>query len=319
VTELDVRSRNISDIPVLDARVATALGITILTWGSAFAAIRIALHAFDPGEMALLRLSFASAGLAIYAVATRMRLPAVRDLPAIFLLGFLGFGFYNTALNYGELTVQAGVASLLIATAPIFTALFAVVFLKERLGPRGWLGILTAFAGVVLIVAGQQGSFGISRGAFFILSAALSVAIYFVAQRPLLKRYSPLELTTYSIWSGTVLIVFYLPRLVGECHTATWQMIAAVAYLGVFPAALGFVLWNYAMSRLTVSRISSFLYLVPVAAMTGGWLMLREIPTALSLCGGPVAVAGVFLVNTRKRNLSSSPAGLSASADRTCP
>jgi drug/metabolite transporter (DMT)-like permease len=285
-------------------RVSLALGTTVVVWGSAFAAIRLALHAFGPGEMALLRLLFASAVLAIYAALTRMHLPAVRDLPGIFLLGLLGFGFYNAALNYGEVTVQAGVASLLIATAPIFTALFAVIFLKERLRLRGWIGVLIAFTGVVLIIAGQQRHFGISRGALYILIAAISAAIYFVIQRPFLKNYSSLQLTAYSIWSGTLLILFYLPSLTVELKTASWKMTAAVAYLGVFPAALGYVLWNYALSRLPVSRVSSFLYLVPVVAMTGGWILLREMPTPLSLCGGPVAVAGVFLVNTRKRSVS---------------
>jgi drug/metabolite transporter (DMT)-like permease len=289
---------------LIDRKVAVALGCTVVIWGSAFAAIRLALHAFGPGEMALLRLLFASAVLAIYALFTRMRLPAVGDLPGIFLMGLLGFGFYNAALNYGEMTVQAGVASLLIATAPIFTALLAVMFLKERLRSRGWIGVLIAFSGVVLIIAGQQGHFGVSRGAMFILFAAISAAIYFVIQRPFLKRYSALQLTTFSIWSGTIIIMFYLPGLCVELKTASWQMIAAVAYLGVFPAALGYVLWNFALSQLPVSRVSSFLYLVPVVAMTGGWLLLHEMPAMLSLCGGPVAVAGVYLVNTRKRSAS---------------
>jgi drug/metabolite transporter (DMT)-like permease len=288
----------------IETKVAFALGITVVIWGSAFAAIRVALHAYGPGEMALLRLLFASAALAIYAGITRMRLPAIRDLPGIFLLGFVGFGFYNTALNFGEVTTLAGVTSLLIATAPIFAALFARIFLHEHLGTRGWVGVSIAFAGVVLIVAGQQGNFGVSRGAMFILAAAISAAIYFVIQRPFLKRYSSLELTTYSIWAGTLLIAFFLPGLYGQCRAASWQMTAAVAYLGVFPAALGYVLWNYALSKLPVSRVASFLYLVPLVAMACGWVMLREMPTLLSLCGGPVAVVGVYMVNTRKKKLA---------------
>jgi drug/metabolite transporter (DMT)-like permease len=293
-------SPSVEEKPLTSTRVYVALGGTVLIWGSAFAAIRVALHAYGPGEMALLRLLFASAALGIYAAIVRMRLPAVRDLPGIFLLGFLGFGFYNVALNFGEVTVQAGVASLLIATAPIFTALLAVILLKELLGLRGWIGVLIAFAGVVLIIAGQQGGFGISRGALLILVASLSAAVYFVIQRPFLKGYSPLQLTTYSIWSGTLLIAFYLPSLGQHCRAISWKMTAVVAYLGVFPAALGYVLWNYALSKFPVSRVSSFLYLVPVVAMTGGWVMLHEMPARLSLCGGLVAIAGVFLVNKRK-------------------
>ena len=279
-----------------------ALGITVLIWGSAFGAIRVALKSFGPGEMALLRLMFASAALAIYAAMTRMRMPRVRDLPGIFLLGCVGFGFYNAALNYGEMTTLAGVTSLLIATAPIFAALLAVIFLKERLGTRGGVGMLIAFAGVVLIIAGQQGNFTITPGAAIILSAAISASVYFVVQRPFLKNYSSIELTTYAIWTGTLLISFYSPGLYRELRGASWKPVAVVAYLGVFPAALGYVLWNYALSKLPVSRVSSFLYLVPVVGMGGGWFMLHEMPRLLSMCGGPVAVLGVYLVNTRVRS-----------------
>jgi drug/metabolite transporter (DMT)-like permease len=282
---------------------AIALGITVLVWGSAFGAIRVALKSFGPGEMALLRLLFASAALAIYAGVTRMRLPRVRDLPGIFLLGCVGFGFYNAALNYGEMTTLAGVTSLLIATAPIFAALLAVIFLNERLGLRGGLGMSIAFAGVVLIIAGQQGNFTITPGAAIILSAAISAAVYFVLQRPFLKNYSSIELTTYAVWAGTLLISFYSPGLYRELHGTSWKAVAVVAYLGVFPAALGYVLWNYALSKLPVSRVSSFLYLVPVVGMAGGWFMLHEMPRMLSMSGGPVAVLGVYLVNTRKRSI----------------
>jgi len=286
----------------IDGKVAVALGTTVIIWGSAFAAIRVALRAYGPGEMALLRLLFASAALAIYAIVTRMRLPAAGDLPGIILLGFLGFGFYNTALNFGEVTVQAGVTSLLIATAPIFAALFAVMFLRERLSARAWIGVLIAFTGVALIIAGQQGNWGVSNGALLILGAAVSAAVYFVIQRPFLKKYSSLELTTYSIWCGTFLILFFAPSLYPQLVHTSWKMTAVVAYLGVFPAALGYVLWNYALSKLPVSRVSSYLYLVPVVGMAGGWIVLREVPAMLSLCGGPVAIAGVYLVNRRKRS-----------------
>ena len=294
--------------PAIEPRVLLALLCTVVTWGSAFAAIRVALPAYGPGALALLRLLFASGSLAIYGLLTRMRLPAARDLPQIFLLGFVGYGFYYSALNFGEVQVISGVASLLIATTPIFAALLATLMLGERMGSRGWTGILIAFTGIALIVAGQQGNLGLSGGALLILVAAISAAFYFVLQRPLLMKYSSLELTTYAMWAGTLMTLIFLPGLIARCRTASWQMFLTAGYLGVFPAALGYVLWNYAMSRLPVSRVSSFLYLVPVVGMTIGWGWLHEVPTRLSLCGAPVAVAGVYLVNARKRALVKVPA-----------
>ncbi len=285
----------------IELRVWLALLVTVLTWGSAFAAIRRALPAFGPGELALLRLLFAAGALSIYGLVVRMRLPQVVDLPMIFLLGFVGFGFYYTALNFGEVKVISGVASLLIATTPIYSALLAMFFLREKMGARGWIGVVTAFAGVALIVAGQQGKMGISIEAGYIVLAAISAAFYFVLQRPLLGRYTSLELTTYSMWAGAVFTLMFLPGMIHRCQTASWQMLATAGYLGVFPAALGYVMWNYALARLPVSRVSSFLYLVPVVGLSLGWAWLGERPTLLSLCGAPVAVAGVYLVNVRKK------------------
>src|SRR5215213_1869524 len=103
-----------------DARVLAALVVTTVLWASAFAGIRTGLEAYGPGQVA--RFRFASAVLAGYATLTRMRLPERRDLPAVFLAGLLAFAVYHVALNYGEVTVSAGSASILIATAPAFTA-----------------------------------------------------------------------------------------------------------------------------------------------------------------------------------------------------
>jgi drug/metabolite transporter (DMT)-like permease len=285
----------------IETRVLLALLLTVLTWGSAFAAIKKSLEAYGPGELALLRLIFGSASLTVYGLCCRMRLPAMRDLPGIFLLGFVGFGFYYSALNFGEVKVMSGVASLLIATTPIFAALLAMFILREKMGAVGWTGVVIAFTGVALIVAGQQHSLKIGSGAIDILVAAISAAFYFVLQRSFLKRYSALELTTYSMWAGTLMTLIFLPKLIHECRTASWQMTATVAYLGVFPAALGYVLWNYALARLPVSRVSSFLYLVPVVGLTIGSIWLHEVPARLSLFGAPIAVLGVYLVNARKR------------------
>ena len=83
-------------------RTLAAAGVTLLLWASAFAAIRVGLRAYGPGPLALLRFLVASSVLGIYALLTRMRMPAARDLPGVFLMGFLGITVYHTALNYGE-------------------------------------------------------------------------------------------------------------------------------------------------------------------------------------------------------------------------
>ena len=285
----------------VDARTLIALGVTLLFWASAFAGIRAGLEAYAPGHLALFRFLVASVMLAGYAVSTRMRLPDKRDLPAILLLGFLGITVYHTALTYGEVTVTAGAASLLIAFAPVCIVLLAAAFLGERLRVWGWLGIAVSFAGVVLIALGEGEGVQFNTGAFLILLAAFSASLYIVFQKRYLIKYSAIQFTTYAIWAGTLFLLVFLPGLAQTIRIAPLDTTLAVVYLGVFPAALAYVTWTYALSRAPASIVASFLYLSPVLAILIAWVWLGEMPVALSLIGGFISLSGVILVNVRGR------------------
>jgi drug/metabolite transporter (DMT)-like permease len=285
----------------LDPRVLAALVITTVFWASAFAGIRAGLDAYGPGQVALFRFLVASAVLAAYAALARMRLPERRDLPAVFLAGLLAFAVYHVALNYGEVTVSAGSASILIATAPVFTALLAVAFLGERLRALGWFGMGVSFLGSAMISLGEGEGLRLDPSAALILLAALSTSIYFVLQKPYLEKYGALAFTTYAIWAGTLLTLVYLPGLLSEVQTAPLGTTLAMVYLGVFPTAIAYVTYAYAFSRLPAARAASFLYVIPVMAYVIAWLWLGEIPTSLSVVGGVVTLAGVLLVNIRRR------------------
>ena len=285
--------------PLSDARVLLALGATVFFWASAYAGIRDALQAFGPGEVALARLIVAAVVLALYAVATRMRMPEARDLPVILFAGLLAFAVYHVALNYGEITVSAGAAGVLIATAPVYTALLAAAFLGERLRPLGWAGMAVSFTGAALISVDEGGGFTLDPGAFLILLSAVCVSVYFVFQRPYLAKYGALAFTTYAIWAGTVFVLPYLPGLFSQSLAASAGTTLVLVYLGLFPTALGYVTYAYAMSRMDASVAVSFLYLIPVLAYLIGWAWLGETPTPLSVIGGLLALAGVVLVNRR--------------------
>ena len=275
--------------------------LTVLLWGSAFAAIRAGLRSYSPTHLALLRFLCASAAMAVYALVTRMRMPECRDVPAVFVLGFLGFAFYNVALNIGERSIASGPAALLIQTSPIWTALLASIFLSERLNVFGWIGIGIGFCGALTISLGGEFAFIPNWSAALILAAAISSSIFNIVQKRMLSRYRPTELTAYAVWAGTLLLLPFVGGFPAAFASAPAVDTLAAVFLGVGPAAAGYALWAVVISGLPASRAVSFLYAIPIVAFLVGWLWLGETPGIQDIVGGLLALGGVATVNTLGR------------------
>lgn len=292
-------------MPRFTSRTIIALAFTLILWASAFAGIRSGLRAYSPANLAILRFLIASTVLAIYAAVAHFRRPAGRDIPGLIVTGCIGITFYNLALNYGETRVTAGAASMLIASVPIFTALFARFWLHEKLSTVGWIGVFVSFAGIALIASGESGGIRLSPQALIILAAAITSAVYMILQKQYLARYSALEFTAYSIWFGTALMLPFGSGLLTTLRSAPAAATLSIVYLGIFPGALAYVGWAYVMSHGAAGRTSTLLYVIPVLAIIIGWMWLGEVPRLLTFGGGAVALIGVCMVNVWGRENTS--------------
>jgi drug/metabolite transporter (DMT)-like permease len=206
---------------------------------------------------------------------------------------------YQPLLNWGEVHVPAGTASLLVAIAPVFSVLLAAAFLGEKLRARTVLGSVIAIAGAAVIaVAG--GKTGVSLSALVVLAAALVQGVYHFASKPLLARYTGMEVACYAMWTGTMLLIPFAPDALGRLGHAPGSAVGAAIYLGLLPSALGFVVWGYALARFTVAVSTAALYLVPPVTLLVAFVWLGEVPLPVELVGGLISIAGVVLINARR-------------------
>jgi drug/metabolite transporter (DMT)-like permease len=227
-----------------------------------------------------------------------------KDILPLFLLGFLGVVVYHLGLNYGELYMSASAASLIIATIPVFTVIFAALLLKEHLTKKIAAGILLSLSGVIIIsLVGTTGNpFEITyiTAAVAVLISAIVSAGYTLAGKKMLQRYSALSLTVYAFLFGCLgLLPFLSPSLITEVAALTVKGWGAVLFLAMFPTVVGYVLWYVALEMKTASEISVFLYFIPVLSTIISYFFFHEQVTWLFLIGGALVIVGLIIVNTK--------------------
>lgn len=285
-------------------KLVVAAGLVLLSWAGAYVAISVAVQELSPAPFALARIGGGALALLLLLPFVRgaaLTLPPRRDLPALAAMALLAFPVYHVAINSGQQTVSAGVASVLIATLPIFAAIIARFTLGERPSLRAWFGILVAFGGVTLLATGRNGGFQLESGALLVLVSALSGAGFMVLQRQLTKRYSGLQLTVWGMWLGALMLTPFAPRLFTEIQQASNDTLLAVAYVAVLPTALAYLLWAYVLKMLPAARAASLLYIVPPIAFTLAWFFIGDVPSLMDIISSLIVLAGVALVQRAPR------------------
>lgn len=283
-----------------------ALLVTVVLWASAFVGIRAVGDTFTPGSLTLGRLVVGAIALTLIARPRRHGIPRGRPLALVALYGVVWFGAYNIALNAAERDLDAGTTALIVNIGPILIALLAGFLLKEGFPKPLLIGMAVAFAGVALIAVStdrDQSAVDTAStlGVVLCVVAAIFYAVGALSQKPALAHVEPVMSVWLGCLVGVIVCLPFAPVLVGEVSGASTHDLLWLAYLGVFPTAIGFSTWSYALQRLTAGQVASTTYLVPALATLISWAVLDEVPAALAFVGGGLCLLGVAITRLRRR------------------
>lgn len=274
----------------------------VLIWGSVFSVIKYTLQEIDPLAFATAR--FLGASILLLALVYLMEgKPIIKreDWPRVALVGLSGIGIYQICFTLGLNYTTASNSSLIIATSPIFAALFAWLLGEEPITPRQIVGILLSFAGVTLIVrAGSQGlalAWENLRGDTLTLMAAVLNAFSAVIAKRSLERYSSLRVMAVGMIVGTLFLLPFgwRPLLAYPWARLSFQGWLGLGYATLLAGVIAYVLWYHAIGELGATRTLIYGSLIPVVAVSVAVLTLGEVFTALQALGAFIVFVGIAL------------------------
>jgi drug/metabolite transporter (DMT)-like permease len=279
-----------------------AVACTLVFWASAFVAIRHLGDDFSAGALSLGRLLVGSACLGVAALTQGVPRPTRRQWVPIIAIGLLWFGLYNVALNEGERSVDAGTAAMLIQVAPVLIALLAAMFLDERFTVQLGLGLGLAFGGVALIsVSTSDGGDSELIGVLLCLVSAVAYAISLVLQKPLSGSLAAVHITWLACSIGAISCLPFAGDLVSQVGDAPASSVWWLIYLGVFPTAIAFTTYAFALKYMSAGNLGVTTYLVPPITIVLGLVFLGEAPPTMAYAGGVLALVGVSVARRKPR------------------
>ena len=239
--------------------------------------------------------------LALHLVLVKNPVPIRQQFGTVSLLALLGVVLNMGLFMVGLQLTDPTEAVLVITTIPVFTYGIAVLFGREKVGPKRVLGILLAIAGVVYLV-GFHASPEHALGDVLVMGNALSYAAFLVLAKPTIEKYDPLSLTTWVFLLGALVFIplGLLTGLRGEVAQLTTQGVWRVVFIILGPSVLTYVLNAVALRHVASSTVAIFTYVQPIFTAVAAYLLLdqtlnlRVIPAAL------LVFAGVWLVARRK-------------------
>lgn len=281
-------------------RTLAALAATQAVISGTYLMAKLGLRELEPLSFGLYRFLIAAVVFtALLAVKKQLRLPQRRDRAAFLWLAFLVVPLNQGLFLYGMKFALAAHGALFYATTPIMVFALSCLFLGERptLAKAG--GIALGFAGVLLVLSDHLST--ISRetlkGDILIIAAVATWAAYTILSKRMMDRYRPLYVTGASLTLGSLMFlpVGIYPAMAQDYSGVTWTGAAALLYLALLTSVLGYLVWNWGLSKLEASKVTVLSNLQPILAAALAWLFLGEAITPRFLAGAAAVAAGVLL------------------------
>lgn len=281
---------------VLAAVLSSALG------GVAGGATRFVIGATDAVTLGVFRFGIGFIILLPVALFLKSRWPRGRDWIAVVLLGILFFFAFSVLFNQAYSYTTAARGALTLSTMPLMTMLVAAALGVEALTLRKTVGVLIAMGGVAvaLTLGLTKAPPGAWRGELIMAAATFCISLYNVWSRPFIARSDPLAFLTAGMGAAAVCLTVWALMIGGFEAVANFgaPQWTAVAYLGVLGSALTFMLWVFALSRVSPTRTAVTITVNPVFASLVGALAIGE-GIGFTLIAGLAAVgAGIWIATT---------------------
>jgi drug/metabolite transporter (DMT)-like permease len=284
-----------------------ALGLLALIWGASFLFIKLAVRDMSPATLVLSRAVLGALTLGVV-FAARRRTPLVagtrRRLLPFLVMAIFGSVLPWTGIAFGEQSISSALASILNATTPLWTAVFAYwVTPAERPSPLNYLGVAIGFLGTGILIAPDligRPLRATTIGTLAVAGAAASYAIAALVQRRRLRGVSPLQVGFWQLALTAPLAFAVSLPTIGSTRLSL-ASIAAMLFLGVGASGIGFLLYYFMMNTLGATRATTVTFLLPVTAVFWGASLLQEAITIPILAGMAVILIGVFLTSRPRR------------------
>jgi drug/metabolite transporter (DMT)-like permease len=300
------------------ARQAGLLGLLAMLWGASYLLIKYALEDFSPGTIVFARTLLGA--LVLYAIVRAQggeavaRLSELRRRPGTAaLLGLVAIAAPFLLISFGELEVPSGLTAVLIASAPLWVAIFApVADPTEKVAGRQAAGLVLGIAGVALLVGVETiDSTWEFLGAVAIVGAA---AFYSLSSFMVKRAYRDIPAVTTSFISVGAGCLLTLPVAAVSPPTEMpgVRALAALVVLGVAGTAFAFVIFYRLIAELGAGRASLVSYLIPPLSLGYGAVLLDERITTAAIAGLVLILAGVALATRGRRTTAGAPEGAPA-------